>query len=522
MGQFKRKASAGSRKTHPCGNTSCGLEVAEGIRCDVCFKWFHNKCSELKDKAIPLYTLHPNLLVWVCNTCRKLAANCMSKAGSIGSPNKTVTQKKNSTNTSKRKPEASLRTREAGSVQDKQSSPTFSQVLMHKKANLPQIAMYNNGKLNTDQISSLEFCERLRPADLHVLEEKIDLLSNRIIALESLNARVVDMEKNSDLALGRYRNVLIHGLDEPDLKEVGPRKRYLWQEVCNVFRAAGVTVEHVRKFHRIGKWVGESNSRPIVVELKNPRVRDQLLQAADRVQMALGKHVQITPDRNSWVEDDCCMKDLGEQHPALLVEKVMLKKVNQFGETSGILMGSGEGSGDLDAAQECKGYPPDTAVTEFSTHSTSVEHLVQEPEGIVGSRDYSACVHHLQGQKFRWPVSEGILIVEEQCATAKSNERMSTTVGNCLAKTKTRSNSAPGIRATGKSGKPQEVPKSKVITRPSRIPRPVLESPSASKISGADEDAPCYHSNKSVAADTAGMERKNGLRPRVPPRALRQ
>jgi hypothetical protein len=121
----------------------------------------------------------------------------------------------------------------------------------------------------------------------------------------SLIAKLEKLEFQTGLALGRNRNVVIHGLQEPYMIETRKRKHLLYHDVVNLLRLANVPSHSaIKRLLRVGKWRGskeDSNHlpRPIVVEFANPRNRDRFLTAAGHVRNATHGNITITPDDKS-------------------------------------------------------------------------------------------------------------------------------------------------------------------------------------------------------------------------------
>ena len=51
-----------------CGGKGCHEYVAEGIQCDACNLWYHQRCSKLTKKSYQLCILHKALKL-VCASC---------------------------------------------------------------------------------------------------------------------------------------------------------------------------------------------------------------------------------------------------------------------------------------------------------------------------------------------------------------------------------------------------------------------------------------------------------------------
>lgn len=147
---------------------------------------------------------------------------------------------------------------------------------------------------------------RVSDGDIHkVLLEIKEQMDHQIREIEEINkkgldvfSRVRSLEKDTDIALGRHRNVVIEGVPEPHKKEKRVREDDVRHHLTNILRMANIPGHvAIKRMHRLGKWHERSAvPRPIVVEFANPRHRDHFLSAADTVKRKTKEGIRIMPD----------------------------------------------------------------------------------------------------------------------------------------------------------------------------------------------------------------------------------
>ena len=111
------------------------------------------------------------------------------------------------------------------------------------------------------------------------------------------------LRTESDLALGRHRNVVIRGVPEPFNKNSKARLRDMKHYVLNYLRLVGLSDQvGIKRTLRLGKWKGpaeEGLPRPMLVEFSNPRQRDCFLASALKLREATNGQVIVDPDDKS-------------------------------------------------------------------------------------------------------------------------------------------------------------------------------------------------------------------------------
>ena len=163
-------------------------------------------------------------------------------------------------------------------------------------------------------------------------EESEDELDKRILGLikkhvnpglfaeqvnQGLRDRVTKLESQTEVALGRHRNVVLYGIEEPQVEKVTGRSQILRADVEAICQATGVTLPvGLKRYFRLGNWVNTPmgtarKPRPVLLELTNPRVRDELLAAAEKIAQVTNGKVRIKPD-HLHVSTSCAPKKDGD------------------------------------------------------------------------------------------------------------------------------------------------------------------------------------------------------------------
>ena len=160
--------------------------------------------------------------------------------------------------------------------------------------------------------------------------------------IEELRERVSTLEKElshlkieSDIALGRNRNILIFNNEEPVIRDAKARADVELRRVRDIIRMAGLPpYTLIKRVQRIGSWIKATNNlgqrvaRPILVEFGNPAARDQILCKSELICRITGGRYQITPDnqarklRNPEPRDPATMTQKMVKQPSPRVEVV--------------------------------------------------------------------------------------------------------------------------------------------------------------------------------------------------------
>jgi hypothetical protein len=162
---------------------------------------------------------------------------------------------------------------------------------------LDNVVKKNGGKLKkTKQVNE--------PIQLNVpiATSKFGKLRNDEVEYKALVTRIERLEKYTEIALGRNRNILLLGIPEPFVKETKARDEYLYQRVRTLLRVVNIP-EHVglKRVHRVGRWQSPTSAslkrpRPVVVEFANPRHRDHFLAGAVCITQFTRGEVLVMPD----------------------------------------------------------------------------------------------------------------------------------------------------------------------------------------------------------------------------------
>ena len=262
-----RTSSKSSQENSPplesiCGSDKCFTKVDDGIGCDTCYRWYHWKCSRLSKKFKNLYEEH-RTLQWVCFQCVK----------------------------ARRKQTKSLHDSRASSID---TDVTCSEITVISKPT--ELSPVRTKTLHTrlqQEFSELGRRVGNQEIQLNSLQERVLQLTKEILKLEA----------SSEVALGRYRNVVIKGIDEPVCLAPKQRERVLRHSITTLLRIANIP-GHVllKRVFRLGRWTGKADGtpkapRPVLIEFGNPRFRDNFLAAADRVRSATNGRIKVEPDQ---------------------------------------------------------------------------------------------------------------------------------------------------------------------------------------------------------------------------------
>jgi hypothetical protein len=263
-----------SKPSYPCGK--CGKEVlGEGIKCDVCTHWMHQGCSKLTKATFILYCREKKL-TWVCVECRNLARMAIGCEAKTGEKSRQVANNMHS-----------------GSKPDKETPS--------KEGNSTKTIRACNSLLDNDsreemQDSKLE--EWTVGRKVKELQKEIEQVKNGVgTELNTLKQQLHMMRGRYELATGRNRNVLIHGLPEHSSKIPHVRRKAHFAFVQTLLRNANLSLDvKWKRSHRVGRWRGLNYSRPLLVEFYSQKDRDLLLSRSKRIYSRVELPINITPD----------------------------------------------------------------------------------------------------------------------------------------------------------------------------------------------------------------------------------
>lgn len=338
----------------PCGLVECGKEVMnEGIRCDICEKWYHQSCSKLIVQAFQLYVVH-SILKWVCQEC---TTKC-KESGKVGARETMEINDVTTEADSQRKEDSPPPRDKENRVDDfekdesrkngfedsrsednhernlteeaadrtvinrmgdvisvsvgipvsrmKKARANIKEKKRPSKGRMATAARFNEMRkgLNNDIVEDLrDTCNRIYKK-LEEQEVAIGVLREDKMELRKDLER---LKKNGDLALGRNRNVVIKGIPEPYMGAARHREKYMKEHLLTLLRQVNIP-EHVgvKRILRLGRWMREMNGvelrpRPVLVEFANPRHRDRFLTEAGKVKRwSMGKIIVQPDDSANW------------------------------------------------------------------------------------------------------------------------------------------------------------------------------------------------------------------------------
>lgn len=322
-------------ESFPC--KACKKEVSDGIKCDVCCGWMHQRCSRLNKRIFNLYCVESQL-IWVCIYCRnvakealevKLKASCFpdqnqkpnkSLSSDVIEPRKNSKTKRerpgcvNTTNdwssqnlshvvtASASKP--SLLTQSPNRVGQKPQAeattsstrPSYRDVLVSTLT--PKRNALNNLKGGkNDKPAKSQTMKKAPTVDMNLvskLQAEVDHCNKDIL---TLTQEFKKLKLRYDTELGRNRNILIHGFDERVSTIPHVRRKAHEAIVKTILRNADLlTSVRWRRIHRVGRWLGGCPPRPLLVEFCSQRDRDIVLSRLPRIYDRLRIPLTITPD----------------------------------------------------------------------------------------------------------------------------------------------------------------------------------------------------------------------------------
>jgi rubredoxin len=305
----------------------------QGINCDICDYWYHPKCGKLTKKIFGLYTEHSQLK-WVCPKCVSLVHRTRDSlnqtkndtAGSIVSIDQTVIENSRTLtdcdsvglklgvehqklNLSPYKPiekpiENPYKPIEKNDNSDwvevkktKKKAPRKSGIRLSKPSAVREC---NKAPQNLQMKESL-----LRQA-IYSIQEELRQHSQILKSLEEDKHVVINkltkLEHDTGLAMGRNRNVVVHGIHEPFVREGRQRDQQMYHHLLNLLRIANIPGDvGIKRILRLGRWMGPrdpntTKPRPMLVEFANPRHRDRFLSNAGAINVATNGRVSVYPD----------------------------------------------------------------------------------------------------------------------------------------------------------------------------------------------------------------------------------
>jgi hypothetical protein len=341
-------AQTGNCHSHSsCGSTKCKRQVStQGIQCDACKAWYHRTCGQLKVKTFSLYS-NQDELNWYCPTCISklmisLRTELEAKQKSSTTEDKLPVSVMDNTSKEHSIVQAPVTVIPSVGLDNKVLTGTslaHDSDSIQRNSSIENINAMKSLRVTADQIrskskdsnllkGSVDQIVRLdSPISLGKDHEPIRLHSNGDLpeakALLDLKTRLEIQEelvqslahKHSDLigeisqlqqvmnyALGRHRNIVIHGVPEMFLQENRMRIVNLRHHLMNILRLAGLPSHaSVKRIFRLGKWRGPAElptlPRPVLVEFTNPTHRDGLLAMAELVKQQTNGSIRIEPDK---------------------------------------------------------------------------------------------------------------------------------------------------------------------------------------------------------------------------------
>ena len=198
-----------------CGVTLCSKLVEDGIQCDRCGRWYHETCSQMLKQSYLLQKKHTELQ-WICVHCVALAEECsrilMRGVVSLKS-------------TEERKPSEEYETKPPGDQGAK------------------------NRKNKSKEGKSSKGTEFSKPqTGVPMQAPEVKQLQDRIGLLEK---QVLELQQSTKVLLGRTKNILLHNLAEPLIRNAKARREADRRHVLDVLRLAGMPpTTAFTKYHR--------------------------------------------------------------------------------------------------------------------------------------------------------------------------------------------------------------------------------------------------------------------------------
>lgn len=351
-------------KSFPC--KVCQNEVSDGIKCDVCCRWMHQRCSQMNKRTFQLYCTEAKL-IWVCPHCRYVARQALNRnirtssltlagksTNSVGGGNTSLSSPGRQPRTSASNFKNNLGGLPPQSLcQESSTAGSLSDAPMHSSTDSNQkIDTVNIGPKKPsyrDVLVSTLGSKQNRPSNSKGGEDVIvpksqakrAKIAKDASAISKLQAEVKDCNTNIlklaqefnalklryDTELGRNRNILIHGYDEHVSTIPHVRKKAHEALVKTVLRNADLPPGvRWRRIHRIGRWTKGCPPRPLLVEFCSQRDRDIILSRLSRIRDRLTLPLIITPDVKDHVigklQTNAISTHLDSKIPRVMVKQV--------------------------------------------------------------------------------------------------------------------------------------------------------------------------------------------------------
>lgn len=343
-------------KSFPCG--TCQTEVSDGIKCDVCHAWTHQRCSRLNKKIFELYC-RENKLIWVCYKCRSLAKTALRNIAYNPPGTNSQMPERRVTCVISTDTQANLSTADENHRSKMHHKLTEKSNVVHApKSNKPKIHMHREEQQQMSMMATTSKDLSYRDAlmskpntdknisqnlntELNVImpKKKLKIRKNRneIVeitnlksavdsctkGLESLTKELNQLRLRYDTELGRNRNILVHGYEEHSSTIPHVRKKAHEALVKTILRNADLLPNtRWRRVHRVGRWTRGCSPRPLLVEFSSQKDRDILLSRLSRVYERLRLPLRITPDIRD--KQATITGTISKPHPKITTARVVV------------------------------------------------------------------------------------------------------------------------------------------------------------------------------------------------------
>lgn len=347
-----------------CISTKCeNVSRKDGIKCSACLLTYHYVCVKLTLRAFELYR-NNNILKWVCANCIVPRKGEMSsvekKQENINKVTRIIPLQEKPEITiplgpsivAEAKPHTDEIISNIGDTTIEMRETTTVPAKRSTKIATPGYKLTKRAKVSkpikvvkkSESISSGIPGTRANDEDIcKVLKEIKDHIKSQSRAIEEIKQkgvevvdRVRSLETDTDIALGRQRNVVISGIPEPYKKGRRIREDDVRHHLTNILRMADIPGHvAIKRVHRLGMWrEGSIAPRRLVVEFANPRHRDHFLSAAETVKRKTQGSIHIMPDdrSNRYVDQSPSVRTVNYPSPCL--------KIHKINEAGGKLLGS--------------------------------------------------------------------------------------------------------------------------------------------------------------------------------------
>ena len=269
-----------TNKSDICGVSLCSKLVENGIQCDRCGRWYHERCSLMTKQCYLLHQKHKELK-WVCNHCVALAEECSRIL--MGAIAVKPTDGKSFIN------EIDMKSSRG------QMAAAEGQMLPQETETKSIRGRSKKSKKRTENRETN--MEKKNPQTGVLVQTKVD---NGLQArVELLEKQIREIQQSTQVLLSRTKNVLLHNLAEPLIRDAKARREADKKRVQDIFRLAGMPpTTPIIKYHRVGMWKEAqiTKPRPLLVVFPSTHARDMLLARAYMVQVNTCGNVIVTPD----------------------------------------------------------------------------------------------------------------------------------------------------------------------------------------------------------------------------------